>query len=62
MSPRPQSDLAAPTTVRPNEHVGLPFIVDPMRQALKAIINHWDEFGPEHGFAEVIDRARDALT
>lgn len=25
---------------------------------LNGIISHWDEFGPEHGFDEVIDRAR----
>lgn len=29
--------------------------------ALQAIIAHWDEFGPEHGFEEVIERARGAL-
>lgn len=25
---------------------------------LRAIVDHWDEFGPEHGLDEVIDRAR----
>ena len=33
-----------------------------LRSALKAVIGHWDEFGPEYGFAETIDRiARPAL-
>jgi len=26
--------------------------------ALRAVIAHWDEFGPEHGFDETIDQAR----
>jgi len=28
------------------------------RDALRAVISHWDEFGPEHGFAELIDHVR----
>lgn len=33
-----------------------------IRLALKMIVSHWDEFGPEHGFDELIDRcARRAL-
>jgi hypothetical protein len=34
-----------------------------LERALKAVISHWDEFGPEYGFAETIDRfARAALS
>lgn len=29
--------------------------------ALKTIIRHWDEFGPEHGFEETVDIARRVL-
>lgn len=29
--------------------------------ALKALIAHWDEFGPEHGFDELVDSARRAV-
>ena len=29
--------------------------------ALRAIVRHWDEFGPEHGFDEVVDQARRTL-
>lgn len=29
---------------------------------LRAIIHHWDEFGPEHGFAETVDRCRPVST
>ena len=36
--------------------------IDRLRSALRAIVNHWDEFGPECGFAEIIDRvARPAI-
>lgn len=35
--------------------------VETLRNALLSIINHWDEFGPEHGLDETIDRARRAL-
>lgn len=28
---------------------------------LRSVIKHWNEFGPEHGFDEVIDRAERAL-
>ncbi len=28
------------------------------REALACVIDHWDEFGPEHGFDEAVDRAR----
>jgi hypothetical protein len=27
-----------------------------MEGNLRSILNHWNEFGPEHGFAETIDR------
>jgi hypothetical protein len=27
-----------------------------LRGVLKAVIAHWDEFGPDHGFAETMDR------
>lgn len=33
-------------------------LVDQLRSALRSIISHWDEFGPEHGFGETIDSAR----
>lgn len=33
----------------------------PERNALKSVIAHWDEFGPEFGFAEVIEAARKAV-
>lgn len=29
--------------------------------ALRNIIAHWDEFGTEHGFGEIIDQARGTL-
>lgn len=32
-----------------------------LESALRAIVAHWDEFGPEHGFDEVMDRARGAV-
>lgn len=28
------------------------------RDALKAVIDHWDEFGPHHGFDELLERLR----
>lgn len=28
-----------------------------VRQALKSVVDHWHEFGPEHGFEETINRA-----
>lgn len=28
-----------------------------MRQSLRAIRNHWSEFGPENGFEETLERA-----
>ena len=31
-------------------------------RAFRAVIAHWDEFGPEHGFDESIDQARRALS
>jgi hypothetical protein len=33
----------------------------PLRRALRAIVAHWDEFGPEHGFGETIEAARHYL-
>ncbi len=35
--------------------------MDVLARALKAIINHWDEFGPEYGMDECIDNARRVL-
>jgi hypothetical protein len=32
-----------------------------VESALRAVIAHWDEFGPEHGLDECIDQARRAL-
>lgn len=32
-----------------------------LRGALRAIVNHWDEFGPEYGFDEVLGCARGAV-
>lgn len=34
--------------------------IEIVRGALRAVIAHWDEFGPTYGFDEVIDRARAA--
>lgn len=31
--------------------------LDAMRASLRAIRNHWNEFGPEHGFEETLERA-----
>jgi hypothetical protein len=46
-----------------HENCGRPKVRSPEAGlALKAVIAHWDEFGPEHGFGEVIDRARSVLT
>ena len=30
---------------------------DEMRASIKAVLNHWREFGPEHGFDECVERA-----
>lgn len=30
--------------------------------SLKGIIAHWDEFGPEHGFDELIQRTRKIIS
>ena len=30
---------------------------DELRASLKAVVNHWREFGPDHGFDECIERA-----
>ncbi len=32
--------------------------IEKLKGALRAIIAHWDEFGPEHGFSETIDCER----
>ena len=32
-----------------------------LRLAAKAVCNHWDEFGPDHGFDEVMDGLRRIL-
>ena len=29
---------------------------DGRRHALRAVIAHWNEFGPEHGFGELMDK------
>lgn len=31
---------------------------DQLRVALRVVVRHWDEFGPEHGMDEVIDSVR----
>lgn len=35
--------------------------VERLRLALKSVVNHWNEFGPEHGFDEVMHYAETAL-
>jgi hypothetical protein len=33
-----------------------------LEQALRSVMKNWDEFGPYHGFGEIIDMAERALT
>lgn len=35
--------------------------IEELRAALRLVVRHWDEFGPEHGLDEVMDKARAAL-
>lgn len=48
---------AAPPALPPGAREAMRMAAD----ALRAIVRHWDEFGPEHGFDEVVDQARRTL-
>lgn len=35
--------------------------IEQLKQHLRAIRNHWNEFGPENGFEDVLERACDPI-
>jgi hypothetical protein len=35
---------------------------DELRRALRSVVDHWHEFGPEHGFDECLEMAARVLT
>lgn len=43
------------------EVAGVELIDDSAERALKAVVSHWREFGPEHGFDECLEMAARTL-
>lgn len=60
--------LKAEATRHANERDGLAVVnkhanerIGELRAALRSLVKHWDEFGPEHGLDEAMHKARAAL-